>query len=232
MTNPIIQDFQKWTKIHSYWWIDDPYDFIKTYLEARDPLDPKELVEIEDTWASADKDDYVQAEEHLTSLLEALPKRPAGELIFMMTFLNGENEGAHVTLLGPTFFPSLEAVANFTKAAEDFIADMPTLTLTIGESESFTTFTGAVREVHLLEHSNELNMVHNGLVGLAGLYEGRLIESSFAGEGFRPHVTHDENCALESGSNVKLSRVNISLHPGARINVKHARSLGTLPFSG
>lgn len=230
MTESIITDFHKWTQTHSYLWNDDPRGFITSYREKVFPT-LAENEAIQKVWSEATDEEIAFAEAHFDSLLEAIPPRPQGELVYVMSFLGDEEVGGHVTLLGPTLFRDHEAIEEFMAAAQDFVADTNKLKLEIGETITVTSHSGFEREVHLVRSCIELDIVHRGLVGLAELYGGRLMEPDFSKDGFMAHLTHLPDCELEDDDLIELKRVAVSLHPGARINVRHAVNLDSFSFA-
>lgn len=227
MSNSIINDFQNWTKTHSHWWADNPRGFIQNYLTEREPLDDAEPGEIEAVWAAATEAEREQAEAHFKSLLDVIPPRPTGDLLYVLSFLGDEDKGSHITLLGPTYFPEEDSFINFLKAAEDFVPDLKPVELTLGETVTIQNSSGLDREVHLIESSDELQLIHQGLVGLAEFYGGVLLEASFANEAFMPHLTHVGSCEFDDQETITLKRLSISMHPGARVNVPQAYSLAS-----
>jgi hypothetical protein len=230
VTSTIINDFHKWTQVHSYWWNDDPRHFITSYLERQSLFTEEQLAECAAVWEAADATERELAGAHLNSLLEAIPPRPAGELIYVMSFLGDEDAGSHVTLLGPTLFRDDESLDNFVTAAEEFITDSFALELAVTETVTVISHSGKEREVHLVDRTPELEIIHGGLVGLAELYGGVLLESHFAKAAYMPHLTHLEGCELQDSDVVELKRAAVSIHPGARINVQHAQLLGSFNF--
>ena len=169
--------------------------------------------------------DYVQFIDFANSILDATPNRAPGELIYIMAYLspNGLN---HITLLGATVFPNMDSIDVFLEAASEFIEETQAFTTQIEPIIELVTgnMTFNVRPVEI---SPTLSLVHTGLVGLAELYGGVLVEPAHSKTGYFPHITQFE--IIDSDS-VALDSAVFSIHPGGRVNVPHAVNFAMAHF--
>lgn len=223
MTNKILEAFVKQTLEDQFFFHDNPRGFIESFLDEQESY--------ESAWAKGSDDEQLEAEAVLKLWHSTLSRRTPGELVYVMSFLDAAAAGAHLTLLGPTYFPTRDALNSFVEAASSFSEDAKELNLVVEEELSLAgSQIGLELVVHPVEVTNDLKMIHDGLRMLAQLHGGNLLEPHFADKGFLPHITHDRACQLKKGDIISISDMSITLHPGAKLNIKHAKTLARIAF--
>lgn len=199
---------------------------MRHFLDARTEILPAELGEFERAWQELEEEHKELAVEHFQKLLEVLPKRPRGELIYVMGYLNKPLDDSHVTILGPVIFPGVNELNNFISQAQEITEETKSLQVRLGEPKELKKD----KYGFSLIEAEPIMKLHRQLYDIAKRLEGFLPEEHFAFENYFPHVT-DSDYGLRAGDEFSIDELSISLHPGARINVAQAYEIANFKLN-
>jgi len=217
--NSIIAFFEEWKAKHSYFWHDDPRRFIQGFVDTQNNLMSEDFAAVEEIWYSATDEEVEQAKTLFKGLLQVMPPRLPGELVYILAFLGDQAHGAHLTLLGPTIFPDEESCFSFFSEVREISENTQTLKVTITDEDTFKSLSGKDVSVSRIENTEAIKELHRKLVEKAKSLGGTLVASDQALDGFSPHISLSEGKVFSIGETFELERIAFSIHPGAKLNI-------------
>ncbi len=224
--NSVVSFFEEWKAKHNYLWHDDPKRFIRGFLDTESNLMSEDFAPVEQVWENASEQEVAQAKALFKSLLEVIPARLPGELVYILSFLKDGEHGAHLTLLGPVLFPSEELCFKFLGEVRELSENTGKLQVKLTETDIFKSVSGKDVAVYRVEPTEPIRALHESLKERALALGGTLVVNEHASGGYSPHVSNSHELKLSIGDEFELGRIAFSVHPGAKLNISASEVKG------